>query len=160
MIKIIVCNHMPGIFANILQSRRKLTMDPEGWKEEYNFNVKFIDDQHKYFFRTMNKLSACVNAGNCADSGTEIFFELAHYVEHFLIQEEIYFMEYKFPNYLHHKELHSHLMDRFIRFQKDFESKSEKVCADMLEFLEEWFQNHILKYDKEAIEYLIENGVK
>lgn len=135
-------------------------MDPEGWREEYNFNVRFIDDQHKYFFRTMNKLRDCINNGNCSASGTEIFFELAHYVEHFLIQEEIYFKDYQFPNYKEHKELHSDFIERFIQFQKDFESKSEKVCTDMLAYLEEWFDNHILKYDKEAIEYLTERGVE
>jgi len=135
-------------------------MDPEGWREEYNFNVRFIDDQHKYFFRTMNKLRDCINNGNCNVAGTEIFFELAHYVEHFLIQEEIYFKDYQFPNYKEHKELHSDFIERFIQFQKDFESKSEKVCTDMLAYLEEWFDNHILKYDKEAIEYLTERGVE
>ena len=135
-------------------------MDPDGWKAEYNFNLKFIDDQHKYFFGTLNKLRECVKGGNCANTGTDIFFELAHYVEHFLIQEEIYFKDYHFPNYKQHKELHSNFIERFIKFQKDFETKSEKVCADMLTFLEEWFENHILKYDKEAIDYLTEKGVK
>jgi hemerythrin len=135
-------------------------MDPEGWSEKYNFNVRFIDDQHKYFFRTMNKLRDCVAGDNCASAATEIFFELAHYVEHFLIQEEIYFKDYEFPNYPQHKELHNDFIERFVRFQKDFESKSENVCSDMLEFLEEWFDNHILKYDKEAVEYLTERGVE
>ncbi|MBC8457668.1 MAG: hemerythrin family protein, partial [Deltaproteobacteria bacterium] len=82
-------------------------MDPDGWKAEYNFNLKFIDDQHMYFFRTMNKLRECVKEGNCESSGTGIFFELAHYVENFLIQEEIYFKDYQFTNYRQHKELHS-----------------------------------------------------
>ncbi len=135
-------------------------MDPEGWKAKYNLNLKFIDDQHKYFFNTMNKLRACVEDGSCESSGTGIFFELAHYVEHYLIQEEIYFKDYHFPNYKQHKELHSNFIERFIRFQKDFESKSDKVCSDMLAFLEEWFANHILKYDKEAIDYLTEKGVE
>ena len=135
-------------------------MDPDEWKAEYNFDVKFIDDQHKYFFRTMSKLRDCVKKGECAKSGTDIFFELAHYVEHFLIQEEIYFKDYHFPNYNQHKELHNDFIERFIKFQKDFESKSDQVCSDMLVFLEGWFNNHILKYDKEAIEYLTERGVK
>jgi hemerythrin-like metal-binding protein len=135
-------------------------MDPEGWREEYNFNVKFIDDQHKYFFRTMNKLRECIDEGNCAIAGTDIFFELAHYVEHFLIQEEIYFKDYQFPNYNKHKKLHNDFIERFIKFQKDFESRSDKVCSDMLEFLEGWFDNHILKYDKEAIDYLTERGIE
>jgi len=30
----------------------------------------------------------------------------------------------------------------------------------MLSFLEEWFDNHILKYDKKAVEYLINKGVE
>ena len=135
-------------------------MDPDRWKDEYNFNVRFIDDQHKYFFRTMNKLRDCITSGNCRDTGTEIFFELAHYAEHFLIQEEIYFKDYQFPDYNQHKDLHNEFIERFVKFQKDFESDSEKIWSDMLGFLQEWFNNHILKYDKEAIQYLTEKGVE
>ena len=135
-------------------------MDPDGWKDEYNFDVRFIDDQHKYFFRTMNKLRDCIASGNCRGAGTEIFFELAHYAEHFLLQEEIYFKDYQFPDYNKHKDLHNEFIERFVKFQKDFESDSEKIWSDMLGFLQEWFNNHILKYDKEAIQYLTEKGVE
>ncbi len=129
------------------------------WKKEYNTGVNFIDEQHRYFFKIIVDLKEYIDSGICKESASRIFFSLAHYAEHFLIQEEIYFKDYHFPSIQKHKELHASFINRVIRFQSDYEKDVEHTCKSMMDYLTDWFENHILKYDKEAIEYLKGKGL-
>jgi hemerythrin len=136
--------------------------DMEGkdtWQEKYNTGVEFLDEQHRYFFNIVAALKEKLNAGVCRDSASRIFFSLAHYAEHYLIQEEIYFKNYRLRGIREHKDLHREFISRVIQFQADHEKEVEGTCRTMLVYLEEWFENHILKYDKKAIEYLREKGL-
>ena len=41
----------------------------------------------------------------------------------------------------------------------DLEKNKNDVCLDLYNYLEYWFDEHILKYDKEAVEFLKKSGV-
>jgi hemerythrin len=129
------------------------------WNEEYNTGVQFIDEQHRYFFNIITTLRENLHAGVCKDSASKIFFSLAHYAEHFLIQEEIYFRDSHLPGINEHKQLHKEFIGRVIRFQEEYEKDVGETCRTMLPYLEGWFEEHILKYDKEAIDYLRQKGL-
>lgn len=129
------------------------------WKEEYNTGVNFIDEQHKYFLNIIRELHEGLGDNVCMETASKIFFSLAHYAEHFLIQEEIYFKDYHFPSIKEHKELHAAFINRVIQFKTDYQRDVQQTCQTMLEYLVNWFDNHILKYDKEAIEYLRGKGL-
>jgi len=129
------------------------------WKEEYNTGVEFIDEQHKYFFNIITSLEKSISGNECRDDASKIFFSLVHYAEHFLIQEEIYLRESDFPGLKEHKELHAGFIKRIIRFQEDYENAVTDTCKSLLPFLDEWFNSHILKYDREAVDYMKEKGL-
>lgn len=129
------------------------------WKEEYNTGVKFLDEQHKYFLNIIRELKAFLEEGACQASASKIFFSLAHYAEHYMIQEEINFKDYQFPSLKEHKELHAAFVKRVIQFKTDYQRDINHTCQTMLDYLIDWFRNHILKYDAEAIEYLRGKGL-
>ena len=134
-------------------------MEKYTWKEEYNTGVKFIDEQHRYFFNIITRLQENTEAGLCRETASQIFFSLVYYAEHFLIQEEIYFREASFPGIREHKNLHAGFIRRVIQFREDYEKDLDHTCKSLLPFLDDWFDNHILGYDREAIEYLKEKGL-
>ncbi len=140
--------------------RREIRTDPFTWKPEYNVNVSLIDDQHKKYLEILNLLREGIINKPGEEKISEIFFSLVHYAENHLIQEEIYFKNYQYPNFTQHKEAHKHFIDRIIKFREDYENGKDKVCEEMYGFLVDWFENHILKYDKEAFEFLLNKGVK
>jgi hemerythrin len=129
------------------------------WKEDYNTGVNFIDEQHKYFLNIIRDLKAYIAEGVCMDSASRIFFRLVHYAEHYQIQEEIYFKDSRYPGAGEHQELHAAFIKRVIQFKTDYQKDVETTCQTMMEYLESWFNNHILKYDKEAIDYLKGKGL-
>lgn len=129
------------------------------WKEEYNTGVNFIDEQRRYFFNIISSLEKAIDQGQCMASVSQIFFSLVHYAEHFLIQEEIYFREADFPGLQEHKNLHAGFIKRIIQFQEDYGKDVTQTCQSLLPFLDDWFDNHILRYDKEAIDFLKAKGL-
>ncbi|GAI87333.1 unnamed protein product, partial [marine sediment metagenome] len=130
---------------------KNISPEPLSWKEEYNVNIGLLDKQHKKFLEIFNLFKKAINEGACERNISKVFFSLVYYAEHHLIQEEIYFKNYKYPNFNLHKKAHNHFINRIIKFREDFEKGKEDVCVEMYYFLEEWFNNHILKYDKEAV---------
>jgi len=121
-------------------------------------NISFIDEQHRKFLDILNELKLVVAGKECRQKTSELFFALVHYAEHHLIQEEIYLKDYQYPGFSQHKESHNLFIQRLSRFQEDFEAEKENVCLEMHNFLQEWFENHILKYDKDAVAFLKSKG--
>ena len=109
--------------------------DKYTWNEDFNTGVKFIDEQHRYFFNIVSTLKENLNDGVCKESASKIFFSLAHYVEHYLIQEEIYFKDYNFPTTREHKDLHKEFIRRVVQFQVDYEKDVVETCRTMLVYL-------------------------
>ena len=129
------------------------------WKEDYNTGVNFIDEQHRYFLNIIKDLQEYLENGVSRESASRIFFSLVHYAEHYLIQEEIYFKDSHFPSTKEHKDLHAAFIKRVIQFKTDYERDIKHTCQTMMEYLVDWFDNHILRYDKEAINYLKKKGL-
>lgn len=135
--------------------------EPYKWKDEYTVNITVIDEQHKKFLNIINQLKVIINGnGNtCAEAVTDIFFQLAYLIDHYFLKEEIYFNDLKYSNFEQHKAEHNLFINRIIQFQKDLQDNKPDLCLEIYHYLEDWFDEHILKYDKEAVEYLREKGV-
>jgi len=129
------------------------------WKDEYAVNIAIIDEQHKKFVGIINDLYTIIQDKNCVDKLPKIFFQIAYFIDHYFIKEEIYFKDLKYPNFEQHKIAHNLFIDRIIQFQKEMETKKPGLCEDIYAYLLQWFNEHILKYDKEAVEYLKRSGL-
>ncbi len=127
---------------------------PFAWKEEYSVNLDLIDIHHKKFIDILNNLHNAISTKPCREDISDIFFSLVYYAENHLVNEEIYLKERGYPDFARHKENHNNFIERVIKFQEDFRKGKENVCDDMYEFLKNWFENHILKYDREAVLFL------
>ena len=137
----------------------RVNPEPYEWKDEYTVNINIIDEQHKKFLDIINELKIIINTNTCKENVSKIFFQIAYLIDHYFFKEEIYFKDCKYPNFEQHKIAHNQFIDRIIQFQKDVENNKENLCFDIYTYLEDWFDKHILKYDKEAVEYLKKMGV-
>jgi len=129
------------------------------WLPEYNLNVKTIDETHSELVNLLNRLINQINENACPGSMSEIFFALIHYAERFLIREEIFFRDLKYPHLGQHMEKHRFFIDKIKSFQEKFSTGDPSVCMELYDFLMEWFHEHVLKYDKETIAFLKEKGI-
>lgn len=138
--------------------KKEFSAEPLKWKDQYNVNITFIDDQHKKFLDILNQLKMVIAEKDCSNSTSDVFFALVNYAEHHLIQEEIYLKDYQYPGFSQHKESHNQFIQQLSKFQEAFEAQEENVCLEMHDFLQDWFENHILKYDKDAVAFLKSKG--
>ncbi|NOZ47969.1 MAG: hemerythrin family protein [Chlorobi bacterium] len=129
------------------------------WQDKYNVDILSIDLQHQKFLEIFNKLSDIINFKSCKDKVSEIFFSLGHFTENYFTKEEMLFNNYKYPNFTAHKEAHNNFIAQIIHFNKNYINGKEDVCIELYQFLEKWFKNHILEYDKDAVTFLKEKGL-
>lgn len=134
-------------------------MKKYSWKEEYNVDIESIDKQHQKMLENLNRLADIINKKECREHVSEIFFSLVHFAENYFTKEEILFKDYKYPNFSMHKEAHNNFIQQIIKFQEDYKNDVRNVCIDLYHFLDKWFNNHILEYDKDAVKFLKEKGL-
>lgn len=137
----------------------KVNPEPYKWEEKYTVNITIIDEQHKKFLDIINELKVIINTGDCKNKVSEVFFQLAYLIDYYFIKEEIYLKDSKYPNFKQHKSDHNKFIDRIIQLKKDVENNKPDLCLEIYQYLQQWFDEHILKIDKEAIEYLKKSGV-
>jgi hemerythrin len=133
---------------------------PAAWQDEFNVNVNFIDEQHRYFFRILKDLERMVNAGTCNDNISGIFFSLVHYFDNYLIQEEIYFKGLGYTGIKEHHIKHDIFVAGIINLKDEFAAGKKNVCENLLAFMTEFFYDHILVYDLKAVDFLRSMGDK
>jgi len=141
-----------------METQKKYT--PQVWKDEYVVNISKIDSYNRNFFDVMNMLIDAINEKKCAEIISDAFFKLTNYVENYLIDEELYYKEFNYPKFNEQKEDHNLFINKISQFQQNSPTDPEEMCIRLLEFLEEWFENHLLKQDHEAVVFLLEKGVK
>jgi hemerythrin len=61
---------------------------------------------------------------------------------------------YAYPNYSSHKAEHDDAIQKVNKFIIAYERKEDKLAIDVLNFLSNWLQNHILQTDRKYIPYL------
>lgn len=134
------------------------------WKEDFSCNVKSIDDQHKTLFKIGSKLYSIYSLNDGFDHYDEIMevlYELKEYtIYHFRYEEEL-LKKYGYKNLEAHIKQHNAFVDEIISFEnEDIDDKQKRITMDMLVFVSNWIENHILKTDKGYIELLNSNGAK
>ena len=121
------------------------------WKDEYYTGVDFIDEQHKKLFEIAGRAYDVYKNDFIVDKFdriVEIINELKDYTEYHFGQEEAFMMKNNYKKFLSHKVEHDDLMKDIngIDFSK-IDKDQEKSLLDLINFVIDWIQNHILKVD-------------
>jgi hemerythrin len=123
------------------------------WKIEYETGVQLIDEQHKELFNIGNKAYALLKnefALDKFDKIINILEELKDYCIYHFQCEEQYQLSIGYRKYFSHKVEH----DDFIKMFKEvdtnkIESDQDKYIIELLTFILNWIDKHIIEKDKE-----------
>jgi len=133
---------------------KKITPDPYPWKKEYELDNKVFDDQTKKFLEIINLMKELVAKGVDDTGISEVFFRLVHYFEKYMLQEEIYLKELQYDLLDKHNNSHSDFSSRIIAFREGFENGDKDFVIEMYEYLEKWFDEHMMVDDRRAAEFI------
>lgn len=133
------------------------------WKEEFSVNIKSIDEQHKELFKIGNSLYEIVSIKDGVDRYdeiVEILHKLMDYAEYHFDFEEKLLEENGFPHLKQHRRQHDSFIQKVRSIdERDIDEKQKTIGMDLIIFIANWIESHILKTDMECKEYMNDKGV-
>ncbi len=133
------------------------------WKEEFSVNIEEIDRQHKELFRigySLYNIISIKDGLDRYDEIMEILKSLQDYAHYHFDWEENLMKEYNYPKYNEHKKEHNVFFKTVSSIKEEkIDEEQRKVGMDLIVFIANWIENHILKTDKQYKEFLNSKGV-
>jgi hemerythrin len=130
------------------------------WDDKYSVGIRTIDSQHKELFRHLNELLEAMKQGEASDVITPIILEVEKYAVLHFQKEEFFFQRFSFQGAAEHIQEHQNFRKRVVELKEDLKSGKIKITFELLNFLKDWIDHHILVVDKQYSECFRKNGLK
>jgi hemerythrin len=122
------------------------------WQPSYNLGIPIVDEQHRGIVSTINSLCFAIQNKHGNEMLKPVISMVAEYTRiHFEIEED-FLQKCGYPELEHHRTLHKELTEALSHTSQD--SIWNKDPQEFLEFLKNWWINHICKEDRVFTHYL------
>jgi hemerythrin len=130
------------------------------WKDAYSVGISEIDRQHHKIIDLINQLNDAMTEGKGKERLGKILADLISYTHNHFKAEEKLFDQYGYPDAGEHKIKHQKMTEKVLDLQKQFKAKKITITFEVMDFLQNWLDKHILGTDKKYGPYLNGKGVK
>ncbi|HNI26578.1 MAG TPA: bacteriohemerythrin, partial [Leptospiraceae bacterium] len=129
------------------------------WDDTLSVNVDELNEQHKKLIEILNLLYTSTHENKSREVLTEILNSLIQYtVVHFETEEKL-MAKTKYPGMEEHIREHELLKQQVLSYNSQYQSESETVSFELLNFLRKWLTNHILRSDKKYSKHFNQAGI-
>lgn len=134
------------------------------WKDSYTCGIDSIDNQHKKLLEIGSRVYKLLKNDEKLDKYDdimEVVHELKDYtIYHFNFEERL-MEKYGYENLEEHKKQHSSFVEKLSAMQDiDIDENQNKAMMDMLMFIADWIEKHILVSDFDYVKQVILKGGK
>lgn len=129
------------------------------WRNEYSVQIGSVDAQHKMLFSIAQELYAAMGEGRSKASLARILDRLVQYTKVHFAHEERLMQLHVYPSYEAHKAEHEALTRKVLQFQQDFLQGKVSMSVQLLQFLRDWLDKHILGSDQRYGPFLRQKAV-
>lgn len=129
------------------------------WSDKYSVNIKEIDEQHKKLVDMLNELHDAMKSGKGKEIVGKTLTELIKYAGTHFANEERLMTAHGYPEYNAHKAEHTKFTLKVSELQKSFQQGAPVLTVEVLNFLKDWLQTHILGIDKKYGPFLNSKGI-
>jgi len=130
------------------------------WNEKYSVSVKELDNQHQKLFALVNELYDAMKVGKGNEVLGKILGELTEYTLYHFRNEENMFQKYNYPAQIAHKQEHDALTKKVAELKTKFAQGNSFITTEVMNFLKDWLNHHIMQEDKKYGPFLNQKGVK
>jgi len=130
------------------------------WEDKYSVGIQSIDDQHKEIFMLLNKLLEAMKMGYANDVTIQIIQELERYAVIHFQKEEYFFQRFNYQGSAEHITEHQNFIKKIAVLKSEINSGKMILTIELLRFLKDWIDHHILVVDKKYSECFRQNGLQ
>jgi hemerythrin len=123
------------------------------WKDEFSVKIPAIDGQHKRIIELMDELFEGIRENREDVIITEVLDDLSQYSErHFGLEAKL-FRKFDYQKAKAHLAEHQLFLDRIAKLREEVKVNAQGASVATLDFLREWFQEHMVKIDSDYSSY-------
>lgn len=130
------------------------------WSDHFSVKINEIDKQHRKLIEMINTLHAAMVARQGREAQKVIIDEMVDYAHSHFALEERYLRESAFPWYATHKLEHEAFTVKALELQREVSHAGFILTLEILNFLKDWLQEHILGTDMRYVEHLTRYGLR
>lgn len=118
------------------------------WNDSLLIGVEVIDAQHRELFRRINTFDEAVRLGKGEDTIHDLLTFMRLYIlTHFKDEEEL-MRQIDYPQYEKHRRTHEDFSYKHLDLMTGMLKNEPNVILSALQFLEQWFMEHVYLEDK------------
>jgi hemerythrin-like metal-binding protein len=129
-------------------------MDKIEWKPEFSVGVAEIDEQHQKLYAIINHLHNAQREPQDYKAILSILSQLVDYSDYHFRTEDNYMIDNSYPLFISHRKEHLTYIKRTGEFIISLEQDKAALSEDILKFLCQWWQNHIINSDLKFARYI------
>jgi len=130
------------------------------WEENFSVGIQSIDNQHKEIFKHLNSLLEAMKLGEAINVQTRIVLELENYAAVHFQKEEFFFQRFNYSGAAKHISEHQFFIKKITSLKSELTSGKITLTFELLNFLKDWIEHHILVVDRQYSECFLQNGLK
>jgi len=130
------------------------------WKKDFSVQVDLFDKEHQNLIDIINNLHDGMKNGKSKEIMENIINDLIKYSKTHFSDEEKYMERYNYPGIEEQKKAHKIFIDKINQINDDFKSGKIALSMEIMQFLKEWWRNHIIIIDKKYGDFFNEKGLK
>ena len=134
-------------------------MEKIKWGPSFSVGIKLIDSQHIEIINIINFLISDSDATVESETISEALTRLTRYTKEHFCYEESLLEKHEYYDLAHQKEEHIEYRLKVATYCKETMKKKESIPTEILQFLRDWWENHILEPDMKYKSFLVERGV-
>jgi len=130
------------------------------WNDNLSVGIPSIDRQHKVLISLINDLYSSIEAGKGQSDAKLILKKIINYAIAHFIYEEGLFTSNNYVSTNEHLASHEKIKTKLLDLKTKSEDSKFNLPNELMDFLKNWLNNHILKEDMGYSELLINNKVQ
>jgi hemerythrin-like metal-binding protein len=129
------------------------------WLPEFSVGVKEIDEQHKQLVSIMNTLFNSIDDVVAEQTIKDIVNQVVAYAQYHFATEEKYFDLFGYENTEEHKASHKKLLGYVTDYLSLPHESTKQSCLGLLDYLQDWLNEHLFYEDKKYTKCFNEHGL-